>query len=276
MLTDDYSFCQQQVRAADRDRYFADLFAPDDLRPHLFALHAFAIEIIRIRDLVHEPMAGEIRLQWWFDALEGQGRGEVAANPVAAALLDTVDRCAVPVGRLQRLIDAHRLDLYGEPIASLAELTDYADASAGTMLALSAFILDPSAPVEWHASAGGFALAGIRILRRLARAASRGQIVLPGELLDRHRVDRSDILAGRTTAALKAALGEMQSLIRARYADFLAAGLPDAVRPAFLPVALVPASLDRMEHGDDAFAASGLSPLRRQWLLWRTARRGFR
>src|SRR5215813_7255803 len=102
-----YTHCEALVRAADKDRYLASLFAPAPARPHLHALYAFASEISRVRDAAREPLPGEIRLQWWRDVLEGEGRGEVSANPVAAALLDTIARCGLPTARLIALIDAH-------------------------------------------------------------------------------------------------------------------------------------------------------------------------
>ncbi len=68
-------YCAALVREADRDRYLATLFAPADRRGALFSLYAFDIEISRIRDVAHEPMPGEIRLQWWREVLEGEARG---------------------------------------------------------------------------------------------------------------------------------------------------------------------------------------------------------
>ncbi|RZK82982.1 MAG: hypothetical protein EOO66_25235, partial [Methylobacterium sp.] len=61
--------CEDLVRAGDPDRYFATLFAPPAFRPHLFALYAFSLTIARVREAASNPMAGEIRLQWWRDAL---------------------------------------------------------------------------------------------------------------------------------------------------------------------------------------------------------------
>jgi phytoene synthase len=81
-----YRHCEALVRAADKDRFLATLFAPGRKRGPLFALYAFNIEIAGVRDRVREPMAGEIRLQWWRDVLDGERGGEAAANPVAAAL----------------------------------------------------------------------------------------------------------------------------------------------------------------------------------------------
>src|ERR1041385_2992054 len=52
-------------RRHDRDRYQTALFAPADRREALFALYAFNYEIARVREIVSEPMLGQIRLQWW-------------------------------------------------------------------------------------------------------------------------------------------------------------------------------------------------------------------
>ena len=95
-----------------------------------------------------------------------------------------------------------------------------------------------------------------------------------------HRVAGGDGwvgIAGRSTDALRAALAELRAFARANFNDFAArrAELPAAVIPAFLTVALVPAYLDRMERRDyDPFTTPVDVPQwRRQWLLWRAARR---
>ena len=49
-MDDNYRHCEALVRAADKDRYLAALFAPADKRVPLFALHAFNHEIANIRE----------------------------------------------------------------------------------------------------------------------------------------------------------------------------------------------------------------------------------
>src|SRR5215469_901092 len=125
-ISDAYAHCEALVRAADKDRYLASLFAPTEARPHLHALNAFASEIARVRAAAREPLPGEIRLQWWRDTLAGEAWGDASANPVAAALLDTVARCGLPRERLTALIDGHAFDLYDDAMVSLADLDAYA------------------------------------------------------------------------------------------------------------------------------------------------------
>ena len=72
-----FSHCEGLIREGDPDRYFATLFAPVALRPHLFALYAFSLTVARVREAAANPMAGEIRLQWWRDAIGTGVGGEV-------------------------------------------------------------------------------------------------------------------------------------------------------------------------------------------------------
>src|SRR5262249_58031670 len=107
-MPDRFAYCENLVRAGDKDRWLATLFAPADRRAHLHALYAFNLEVARVRDLAREPMAGEIRLQWWREALAGT-RGEAAANPVAAALLEAVERHGLARQTPLRLVQARAL-----------------------------------------------------------------------------------------------------------------------------------------------------------------------
>ena len=69
LLSEAYAHCESLARAHDRDRWLSALFAPTAARPHLHALSAFNYEVGRLREIVREPLAGELRLTWWRDAL---------------------------------------------------------------------------------------------------------------------------------------------------------------------------------------------------------------
>jgi phytoene synthase len=114
-MRDSFAYSEQLVRDHDKDRFLSTLFAPADRRPYLFALYAFALEIGRVKHLVHEPMAGIIRLQWWTDAITGSRAEEAAANPVAGALLETIAQTGLPIAFLTRAIEQRQEELQGEP-----------------------------------------------------------------------------------------------------------------------------------------------------------------
>lgn len=277
-MDDAFRHCQELVREADKDRFLATLFAPERYRGPLYALHAFNAEIARVRDRINSPLPGEVRLQWWRDALTDTARGDVAANPVAAALLDTVRRFALPIPVLLDLIDARTFDLYDEPMASIDELERYALATSSALIGLAARILaDGASPgLDEQVQHAGIADAIAGVLKSFGLHSSRGQLYLPDDMLAERGALAADILAGRATKELRAALGDLGRTARRHLAE-LNAGLgrvPPALLPAFLPIALVGAVLDRMEAADyDPFQPLVVPQWRRQWILWRAAQR---
>ena len=275
-MQDAFAHCEGLVRAADKDRFLTTLFAPAEHRNALIALYAFNVEIARVREVVREPVAGEIRLQWWSDVLSGVGRGEVAAHPVAAALLASIACYRLPPERFKALIEARRFDLYDEPMATLADLEAYADGASASLIALAAQILaaggEPDIGALSHHAGLAHALAGL--LAAFPIHAARGQLFIPLEMLARH-ADRLDVKGGPATPQLRAALAELR--LRARHhlgaAHQLLATAAPAVVPALLPAALAGPTLARMERrGYDPFVPVAIAPWRRQWLIWRAAR----
>ncbi len=115
-----YAYCEGLLRREDKDRWLASLFVPRERRRHIHALYAFSFEAARVGEIVSEPLLGEIRFQWWRDALEGAA--DAKANPVAAALLDTIARFDLPQAPIRELIVARTADLYGDPMQSVAAL----------------------------------------------------------------------------------------------------------------------------------------------------------
>ena len=101
----------------------------------------FAIEVGRVRELVSAPAPGEIRLQWWVDAIEGETRGDVAAHPVADALIDTIQRFRLPRVALTELIEARRFDLYDDPMPDRDALEKYCGYVHSVPIRLASLVL---------------------------------------------------------------------------------------------------------------------------------------
>ncbi len=271
-MQDPFAYGAELVRAADRDRFIASLFAPAEHRGAIHALYAFNSEIARVREVAREPLPGEIRLQWWSDVINRERDEEARANPVAAALLTTIERYQLSSAKLIDLVEARRFDLYDDPMAVLGDLEAYANKTSSVLFAFAAQILAGVDTDAVSIPAGiAFAIAGL--LRAFPRHAARGQLYVPMELLDRHQVRPHDIFAGRSSAGLEAALAELRDLGR-RHLDAAhqrMAALPQQAVPALLPVTLVRPALSRLERGDP-FSPAEIAPWRRQWLIWRAAR----
>jgi phytoene synthase len=275
----DYAYCEGLLRREDRDRWLASLFVPPELRPHVHALYAFSLEAARVREIVSEPLLGEIRLQWWRDALEGAHAGEAKANPVAAALLDTIARFDLPKAPLLELISARGHDLYGDPMQSVEALEAYTNATSSNLLRLAALILEreEAVPSREAANYAGIAYGITGLIRALPWHRARGQVFIPVEVLQAHGASRDDFAAGRASPGVLAALADTRAIARAHLKVFYATlpGLPGKSRPAYLPVCLCEPYLRLMEKpGQEPFTSViELPQWRRQWILWRTARR---
>ena len=275
---DFYRHCEDLVRASDKDRFLATLFAPADKRGPLFALYAFNAEIAGVRDRVREPMAGEIRLQWWRDVLNGERASEAAANPVAAALLDTIARCALPAEPLRDLIEAHAFDLYDDPMPTQTALDAYGRKTAAVVFGEAARICGATRAVEEAAEHAGMAYAITDRLRRFARDASRGQVFVPAELLERHgtRVEDGDGRAGErravgaALAALRGARGGISWCSSCCCRNCRKPRCRHSCRSRWCPVISVRWSGTTTTRSTRPVE---VAQWRRQWVLWRAARR---
>ena len=277
-LASHYAHCETHVRAGDRDAWLAMLFAPAEKRGHLYALQAFLLDIVSVRERVTEPMAGELRLQWWRDAIEGEARGDVGAHPVAAAMLDTIRTCRLPRDLLTDLIEAHRFDLYDDPMPTLHDWESYCEQTAATPIRLASIILTGKGEPGGIAAAS-HAGAALSIRRQLIDLASaRTPVFLPTDLLKRHGLTPADMEAGTLTPLIAAALADMRGIARL-HLDALRRHLPSvepAALPAYLTTSLVEPTLKLAGRtGADPFREPPLLPRwRRQWLIWRASRRG--
>jgi phytoene synthase len=271
----DFDYCAALVRDADLDRYLATLFAAAEHRDALFALYAFNVEIARVRDAAREPLPGEIRLQWWREALSGERDAEAAANPVAAALRETLTRYNFVATPLLELIEARIFDLYDEPMATVGELELYAIRTQSPVLAMAAGILKSGGAPDLFTLDASVAYTIGGVLRSFGRHAARRQLYVPMDVITRHQVQPADIFAGRVSNPLLAALAEMRALARHHLATAQTKleAAPAEILPAFLPLALIGPQLRRMEQKDfDPFRPEPFPAWRRQWLLWRAAR----
>ncbi|SSC73584.1 unnamed protein product [Ciceribacter sp. T2.26MG-112.2] len=229
------------LRDTDRDRYLACLLTPPLRRDAVASLYAFNAEIARIRDLVREPLPGEVRLQYWRDLLAGAAHGSTEANPIAAALLETIRQHQLPLTALTAMIEARLFDLYDDPMETTGMFEGYAGETAAALIQLVSLVLDPKAAADAATIAGhagvAQAIAGSLLLMPVHRA--RGQLYLPLEILSAVGLDRDGFLAGddkpRISAAIEAFAGlGMDHLRKAREAG----PPPKSLVPAYLPVAL--------------------------------------
>jgi len=270
------AFCADLVRNYDFVRYASTLFVPAEERRALLALYAFNVEISRVRDQVSQPLAGEVRMQWWTDLLAGSAHGGVEGNPVAAELLRAIGGFGLPSAPMSRLIEEHQFDLYNDPMPTLAALEGYAHETSSALYALAAEILaPPSVEIEHLARHAGFASGFVQVVAALPRDAARRQLFLPLQFLQSHGSTIEDVFHGKQTPNARAAIDQLVGEARRhlQIAEDLLLQVPSRVRPIFLPLVVARRDLARMSRADnDPFVPRVRSRLSILWTMWRAAR----
>lgn len=274
-MNENEAHCLALLREADRDRYLSVLYAPEDRRGGLAALYAFNAEVARIRDLVHEPLPGEVRLQWWRDLINGEARGSAQAHPIAAALTSTIEKYELPKTAFDNYCEARIFDLYDDPMPSRNDLEGYCGETASAIIQLAGFVLDRDAAqaqteITGHA---GVTQAVTGLLRLMPIHRRRGQLYFPADMLQAVGVTRETFIAGEDKAAIERVISIILAFAREHLAIFEKnkSELPKSLAPAFLPLALVPAYLRAIEKlgAQAAEKVADISAVRKQWLMFR-------
>ena len=266
-----FAEARQIVRAHDPERYFATLFAPAAHRDALFAIYAFAVEASRIRHKVSQPLPGEVRIQWWRDALV-QGAGEAQSHPLAAAVLATIAEAHLPLKPFIDLLDARVHDLYDDLLPSWNDLEGYCGETQSSLFRLATLVLHPDAVSTDACGHAGVAFGFLEIMRHLARDGSVGQVFLPNDALKPLNLGRSDLLERRDTPELRRVLAEMCERVALHLAAVqrLASTVAPSELPAFLPLATVRIDLARLgSRRYDPFKPDHLQNWRRILAMWR-------
>ncbi|MBL4646405.1 MAG: squalene/phytoene synthase family protein [Rhizobiales bacterium] len=135
---------EYSLKQSDSIRFYSAQFSPADCRADLCTLYAFDMEIRKVSQSVREPMAGEIRLQWWRDVFLGERDGEAAASPIALAILELMRRRALPSDVFETYLDGRIFDLYQDKMQDQQAFEAYAGQTDGTIFQLASIISDPA------------------------------------------------------------------------------------------------------------------------------------
>jgi NADH dehydrogenase [ubiquinone] 1 alpha subcomplex assembly factor 6 len=260
------SHCAAVVREHDPDRYLATLFTPAAARSALFALYAFDREITKVRQVVSEPLAGMVRLQWWREALDSIEIGEPRAQPVVAGLHADWAQLAPLRRRLDAAIDAREIELSAEPPVDLAALEQRLE-GCGEIARAAVDLLDGQEEAAQAAARHvGLALGLVRLVQSVPRDLRHERMLLPALLLERHRVDPQHGAEARDGRSLRPVVAELAARARAhlREARRHRSRVPRRALPALLHACLLDHYLRRLARaGYDPFADVSTRPAAR-------------
>lgn len=275
---DRLSPCGRLARHHDRDRYRVALLAPPEAREAQFAVIAFNYEIARVRELVSEPVLGQIRLQWWREAIGEIYAGRQRRHEVVEPLGDAVRRHALSRDHFDRLIDARERDLDDGPFDTLAELESYAAATAVPVIRLALQSVgqgDGGAPAEAAVHIGtAWALTGL--LRAVPHHARQRRVLLPAQLLQSAGIAAGDIIAAGAAGRIAGVVETIADRARLHLAAARALhrSIPAQAKAPLRAAVFVDAHLNRLRRaGYEVFrrpTGSDAMPVGR--LLWSVLR----
>ncbi len=270
-------YCESRAAQSGSSFYYSFRLLPPERRRAITALYAFCREVDDVVDEVHDPAVARAKLAWW--------RTEVGAvydgapqHPVAQALVPVVRSYRLPREHFDAVIDGMAMDLAQQRYADFADLERYCHRVAGVVGLMSAEIFGhEEASTAGFARDLGIAFQLTNIIRDVGEDARRGRIYLPQEDLARFGVSASAILRAREEPGFGALMAFEVERARAWYDRAMAQLAPrdrKAQRASLAMAAIYRTLLDEIArdgyHVLDRRIA--LTPLRKLWIAWRTAR----
>ncbi|MCJ8309388.1 MAG: phytoene/squalene synthase family protein [Rhizobiaceae bacterium] len=271
---DDFAHCLELLKSGAPDFYFADLLLPEQHKAAIIALHAFHVEVTNICLAGGEPMAGQVRLQWWSEVIQGIRADEASGHPVARALMQVIAEHNLPVSSFEAKLEAHIFDLYNDPMGNRSDFEAYCGETRSCLFQWASLVagLPPERALADASGHSGVATGIVSVLENMARYHGNGQVFVPSDLLAATGLSRETFLV-QPEAAHEAAITGLVDLgfeheAKARQA---LQHLPQEARALFKPLALVPVYLKRVQRDPMAVfkPRPPLSQIRRQWALWR-------
>ena len=147
-----------RVKKADPDRVRAAYFAEEKARQRLMLLYAFHLELAKVPELVSEPMIGQIRYQWWREAIaEIYETDSVRKHEITTPLRQLFMEYEIPRFWVDQLIDGRERDIDPRPFENLSEALEYSANTSGVLMkiAVKLFGIDPHKSISDAGTAWG-------------------------------------------------------------------------------------------------------------------------
>ncbi|HJZ85340.1 MAG TPA: squalene synthase HpnC [Polyangia bacterium] len=198
-----YRYCEEIVRSHYENFPVASRFVPARLRPHMWAVYAYARSA---DDFADEPRFAGRRaqaLEYWDHELHRCFHGE-AEHPVFIALRDTAEKCDLPITPLEDLLTSFRMDLSVHRYPTYSDLRGFTRLSAEPVGRTVLYVFgyrDPS--LHRYSDELCTALQQANFWQDVAVDLARDRIYLPAEDLHHFGVSEDDLHARREHAPLR-------------------------------------------------------------------------
>jgi phytoene synthase len=271
-------YCQEKAANSGSSFYYSFLFLPLEKRRAITAVYAFCREVDDVVDECSDAVVARMKLNWWRDELRRTYEGD-PQHPVARALQPIVNQYALPQEYFLEIIDGMEMDLDQTRYATFKDLALYCYRVAGVVGLISAEIFGyEDRKTLKYAVDLGTAFQLTNILRDVREDALRGRIYIPDEELVRHGVTAETLRDGPMTEEVRDLLSAQADRAHHYYKQAFEK-LPDgdrfSQRSGLIMAEVYLALLTRIEAENFPVLEKRvrLSPWRKLWIAWRTARR---
>jgi phytoene synthase len=271
-------YCQDKAAKSGSSFYYSFLFLPQQQRQAITALYAFCREVDDVVDESSDEQLARVQLDWWRAEIARLFAGQ-PQHPVTRALQPATERFNLPQEHFLEIIDGMEMDLFYDSYPSFKELSLYCHrvASIVGIMAAEIFGYEDRLTLK-YAHNLGMAFQLTNILRDVHEDLNRGRLYIPLDELEQHAVTVDMLRLGTYNDGVKRLLAEQARRARSYY-DQALAQLPDRdrynQRSGLIMAEIYQATLSEIERDDYRVLTQriSLTPLRKLWLAWKTARR---
>ncbi|MDH4274252.1 MAG: presqualene diphosphate synthase HpnD [Gammaproteobacteria bacterium] len=276
MSPDDY--CQQRAARSGSSFYYSFRFLPDERRQAITALYAFCREVDDAVDECTDVVIARQKLDWWRAEVD-RLFAHTPTHPVTCALLVSLTRFRLAQGHFHEIINGMQMDLDYDAYPTFNELSQYCYRVASVVGLLSAEIFGfQNSQTLRYAQDLGMAFQLTNILRDVHEDAMRGRVYIPLDELAKFGVKPEALRETRTSPAA-AELFKFQAQRAREYYQRAFKHLPiedrHTQRSGIIMAEIYLATLQEIEVDQYRVLEHriSLTPLRKLWIAWTTARR---
>jgi phytoene synthase len=206
-LQQSYLRCRELNAKHGKTYFLATRLLPPAKRPYVHALYGFARYADEIVDDLASTLTPEQKadqLNTWGDTVLKDLTAGSSADPIAAALVDTVNRWNIPLAHFEAFLKSMRMDLTVTEYQTYEDLYEYVYGSAAVIGLQMVPILEPTSDAAYEPAKDlGVAFQLANFIRDINEDLDRGRIYIPIEDLTKFGVTKADLLERKLTDPIR-------------------------------------------------------------------------
>ena len=215
-----YAECKRLNSLHGKTYYLATLLLPKEKRPFVHALYGFARYADEIVDDLESSLSVDEKanaLKVWGDGILADLRKGESKDHIGRALIDTVNRFAIPIEHFEAFLHSMTMDLSVTEYQTYEDLLEYVYGSAAVIGLQMVPILGSTDPRAYEAAQKlGIAFQLANFIRDVDEDLERGRVYLPIQELAEHGVSwqmlNERVLTPQIRSALQAQIKRVRAL----------------------------------------------------------------